>query len=56
MAVQSGNFGGLRLTGDDAKKFVNQVRHANKNRVAAQVLNQGSKTAAKLVRDGFVKL
>lgn len=55
MAVHSGSFSGLRLSGEDAKKFVNQVRHSNKSRAAQDFITRGSEMAKKLAADGQVK-
>lgn len=55
MAVRSGNFSGLHLSGKDAKKFVNQVRYSNKNKAAQDTAARGLEMAKKLVADGFVK-
>lgn len=55
MAVRSGSFSGLHLSGDDAKKFVNQVRYSNKNKAAQATAERGLAMARKLASEGFVK-
>lgn len=56
MAIFSDTFGGLRLTGDDASKFRNQVRHGRSNAAAKATAAKGRELAAALARDGFVKI
>jgi hypothetical protein len=56
MAVHSNTFGGLRLTGDEAKKFRNQVKFGRNNAAAKAAARRGRGLAENLLRDGFVKI
>ena len=54
MAVHSNTFGGLRLTGEDAIKFRNQVRYGRPNAAARAAAADGRKLAEAFLRDGVV--
>jgi hypothetical protein len=54
MAVHSNSFGGLHLSGDDAKKFRNQVRSGKPSEAAKASAQNGIAAAVKLLRDGRV--
>ncbi len=56
MAVYSNTFGGLRLTGDDARKFRNQTTYGRPGKGAQEAARRGNGLAASLLRDGFVKV
>lgn len=56
MAVHSNTFGGLCLSGADAKKFRNQVRASKPNAAAKSSAANGIAAAKKLLRDGSVKV
>ncbi len=56
MAVFSNTFGGLRLTGEDATKFRNQVRYGRSNQAARDTAARGRELAVVLLRDGYVKI
>ena len=56
MAVHSNTFGGLRLTGEEAKKFRNQVKYGRSNAAAKATAKRGRGLADDLLRDGFVKI
>jgi hypothetical protein len=54
VAIHSNTFGGLRLTGEDAAKFRNQVRYGRPSKAAKDTANNGRKMAEAFARDGFV--
>jgi len=54
MAVISDAFGGLQLTGEDAKKFRNQTRARFKSRAASSSAKSGLDVARQLMEKGFV--
>lgn len=56
MAVISDAFGGLYLSGEDAKKFRNQTRARHKNAAADKSAQRGLKSARRLVEDGCVEV
>ena len=43
MAIRSGKFGGVRLTGEDAKKFARQVSYGRPSLAAKETLAHGDK-------------
>jgi hypothetical protein len=56
MAVYTNTFGGLQLTGDDAKKFRNQVRHGRTSEAARQTASRGRGMAASISRGEQIKV
>jgi hypothetical protein len=54
MAIYSNTFGGLRLTGEEAIKFRNQVRYGRASAAAKETAARGRGMAAAFLRDGFV--
>jgi hypothetical protein len=56
MAVQSNTFGGLRLSGDDAKKFRNQTRSRFSSPAAKSAAERGMATARALLAQGSAKV
>ena len=56
MAIYSNPFGGLRLTGEDAIKFRNQVRYGRSNAAAKATAAEGRKLTETFLRDGFVEI
>ena len=54
MTVQSSTFGGVTLTGDDAKKFVNQITYGRPRREAAAAVARGVEMMESLSRNGKV--
>lgn len=56
MAVISDAFGGLHLTGEDAKKFRNQTRARVKSPAANAAARSGIAAARQLLSTGFVKV
>lgn len=56
MAIQSHDFGGLRLSGDDASTFVRQVVRGRKNQRAAASLERGLSLVAQFDRTGRVRV
>lgn len=54
MAVISNTFGGLQLSGEDAKKFRNQTRARTKSRAAKASARSGIAAARALIENGFV--
>jgi hypothetical protein len=56
MAVYSNTFGGLVLTGDEAKKFRNQVRYGRPNQAAKDAVRRGMAMAEQLRANGYIKV
>ena len=56
MAVISDTFGGLRLTGEDARKFERQVRYGRANRNAIETARRGSELARRFLAEGAIKI
>lgn len=56
MAVHSNTFGGLHLTGEDAKKFRNQAQFGRPNEAAKQSAANGIAAAKALLANGHVKV
>jgi len=56
MAVHSNTFGGLQLSGEDAKKFRSQVRSGNTSAAARTTAANGIAAARALIGDGHVKV
>jgi hypothetical protein len=56
MAVHSNTFGGVRLSGDDAKKFRDQVRSGKTNAAAKNSALNGIRAARNLFANGQVKV
>lgn len=55
MAVHSNTFGGLHLSGDDARKFVAQSR-TGQSAIVKQTVSRGKMLAAALLETGQVKI
>ncbi len=55
MAVHSNTFGGLHLSGDDAKKFVAQTR-TGQSATVKQTISRGRALAQTLLAIGEVKI
>lgn len=56
MSVRSSTFGGVRLSGEDAKKFINQVRYGRPNKAAAGALAQGKKMLKEYEQKGYATI
>lgn len=56
MAVHSNTFGGLQLSGVDAKKFRNQTRSGHASNAAKTTASNGILAARKLLKNGQVKV
>lgn len=56
MAVHSNTFGGLQLSGEDAKKFRSQVRSGNTSPAAKASAAKGIAAASALLKQGHVKV
>jgi hypothetical protein len=56
MAVHSNTFGGLQLSGEDAKKFRSQTRAANRSESAKSTAVRGIAAATQLIANGHVKV
>lgn len=56
MAVHSNTFGGLQLSGEDAKKFRSQTRSANRSEAARTSALNGIDAARKLLASGAVRV
>lgn len=55
MAVHSNTFGGLHLSGEDARKFVAQSR-TGQSAAVKQTVSRGKMLAAALLETGQVKI
>jgi hypothetical protein len=56
MAVHSDTFGGVRLTGDDAAKFRNQVRYGRLSKAARDTAARGRAMVFDLLSNGVVRV
>ena len=56
MAVHSNTFGGLQLSGEDAKKFRNQVRSTYRSEAVRSTASSGIASARILLASGQVKV
>lgn len=56
MAVHSNTFGGLRLSGEDAKKFRSQVSSGRSSQAAKNSALKGIASAKTLLANGHVKV
>ncbi|GAA4108966.1 hypothetical protein ACFFTN_01560 [Aminobacter aganoensis] len=56
MSIKSSAFGGVTLTGKDAKKFVAQVQKGKPNSAAAPAVARGVKMAKAYAATGVVKI
>ncbi len=56
MAVHSNTFGGLRLSGEDAAKFRNQVRYGRQSAKAKTTASNGRMLAEAFIKTGSVKI
>lgn len=53
MAIHSSNFGVTRLTKEDSRKFIQQVRYGRPNQAAAASLKNGQKLLREISAQGF---
>jgi hypothetical protein len=56
VAVHSNTFGGLHLTGADARKFRNQAKYGRPNKAAKTSAAKGVASAKVLLANGQVKV
>ncbi len=56
MGVRSTVFGGVTLTGEDADKFIKQVRHGRVKPAAVTALAKGRKMTKEMDRKGYVTI
>ena len=56
MAVHSNTFGGLQLSGEDAKKFRSQVSSGRPSQAAKSTAVKGMAAASMLLSKGHVKV
>ena len=56
MAVHTSVFGGVRLSGLDAKKFSDQVTYGRPKKAAAEALSKGNKMLKEYEEKGFVTI
>ncbi len=56
MSVRTSIFGGVRLTGADAKKFSDQVTFGRPKKAAAEALSKGNKMLKEYEEKGFVTI
>ena len=56
MSVRSTTFGSVRLTGEDAKKFTNQVKNGRPRQEAIDSYKRGSAVAQEFKEKGYATL
>jgi len=56
MSIKSSAFGGVTLTGDDAKKFMNQVRYGRPKQAAIDSAKRGSALLSEMQSTGSVRV
>lgn len=56
MAINSTSFGGVELSGEDARKFKNQVRYGKPKAAAADTVRDGVALAQELRKHGKVTI
>ena len=56
MSIQSHAFGRVTLTGEDAKKFKNQVKYGKPKKAAIESIKRGVVLSRKLEKNGRVVL
>ena len=56
MSVKSTAFGGITLTGEDAKKFVNQVKFGRPSKAAIEGVRRGDELLKEYKEKGYVKV
>lgn len=56
MAVHTSVFGGVRLSGEDAKKFSNQVTYGRPKRAATDALEKGKKLLKEYEKNGYATI
>jgi len=56
MAIVSHDFGGLHLSGEDARKFVRQVANGRKSTRAVKTISNGLRLAAEFESKGCVRI
>lgn len=56
MSIQSHAFGRITLTGDDAKKFRNQVTYGRPKKAAKAAVAEGIKLSQELAEHGSISL
>jgi hypothetical protein len=56
MAIHSSNFGVTRLTKEDSRKFIQQVKYGRPNQAAAASLKNGQKLLREISTQGFAKV
>jgi hypothetical protein len=54
MSVQTSTFGALRLTGEDARKFKNQLRYGRPKLAAKAAAARGKTMMAQFQKKGYV--
>ena len=56
MSVHTSVLGGVRLTGQDAKKFRNQVTYGRPNKAAGKGLEEGTRLVKEYNERGFARI
>ncbi len=56
MAIVSESFGGLRLSGDDAKKFQRQFTYGRSSVSVKAMTERGNRLAKAIALNGFAKV
>lgn len=56
MSVHTSIFGGVRLTGADAKKFSDHVTFGRPKKAASEALSKGNKMLKEYDKKGFVTI
>lgn len=56
MSIKSSAFGGVTLTGEDAKKFMNQVKYGRPKQAAIDSAKRGSALLNEMQKTGSVRV
>ena len=56
MSIRTSILGGVTLSGEDARKFVNQVRYGRPSKAAIQAFKNSKGMAAELREKGYVTM
>lgn len=54
MSVKTSTFGGVTLSGEDAKQFLRQVKYGRPKRAAVEAAKEGEKMLKELNKKGHV--
>lgn len=56
VSIKSSAFGGVTLSGKDAKKFVDQITYGKANKAAAPAIERGVRMAKTFAANGAVRV